>query len=144
VGPGAPRHEAGELKLPREDILFFATPHERSEREQHARHARARHGRVGPELRRVVSRRQMRQIADVPARYVPGFEESYPVQKRRQVGVRETRRRLGEYQLTAQRRPQRAQISSDARARLPDRHPQSGAAAPVLKRLPPARPTTFP
>jgi hypothetical protein len=94
--------EAGELDLPREDILFFGTPHGRE---------------IGVNSTRVTNvlgtdvwdlsyaewkgRRQMRQIAAFLRRYVPGFEQSYVVQSGVNIGVRETRRIVGEYQLTA-------------------------------------------
>jgi hypothetical protein len=47
------------------------------------------------------SRRQMRQVVAFLRRYVPGFEKAYVVQSGVNVGVRETRRILGEYQLCA-------------------------------------------
>jgi hypothetical protein len=48
------------------------------------------------------ARRQMRQIADFLREYVPGFEKSYVAQSGVNIGVRETRRIRGEYQLTAE------------------------------------------
>ena len=142
----ARRPQAGELELPREDILFFATPHERrGEREQHARDARARHRRLGSDA--TPSGRAGARCARSPsscASYVPGFEESYVVQSGVQVGVRETRRIIGEYQLTADDVLARAQVRRRDRARrLPDRHPQSRrAAARCSSACRRARPTT--
>ena len=93
---------AGDLDLAREDMLFFATPHEgevsvNSTRVTHAL------GTSVWDLTRAEweSRRQMRQIAEFLQHYVPGFEKSYVVQSGVAVGVRETRRIIGDYQLTA-------------------------------------------
>src|SRR5690606_10684351 len=94
--------EAGELELAREDILFFATPHPREL------------GGNSPRVTRVPGtdawdltyaewegRRQMHQIVRFLQRYVPGFEEAYAAQSGVNVGVRETRRIVGDYRLTA-------------------------------------------
>jgi hypothetical protein len=94
--------EAGELQLPREDMLFFATPHER---EVSINSTRVQ-GVLGTDVWDLsyaewTSRRQMRQIVDFLRRHVPGFERSYLAQSGVNVGVRETRRILGDYQLTA-------------------------------------------
>ena len=94
--------EAGDLDLPREDMLFFATPHEREVAVNSTRVTRV----LGTDVWDLsyaewVSRRQMRQIAAFLRRYVPGFENAYAVQSGVQIGVRETRRILGDYQLTA-------------------------------------------
>lgn len=93
---------AGELELPREDILFFGTPHEREISVNSTRVIRV----LGTNVWDLTfaewqSRRQMRQIAAFLRRYVPGFERAYVVQSGGTVGVRETRRIVGEYQLTA-------------------------------------------
>lgn len=92
----------GELDLEREDILFFGTPHP---------------GEVSVNSTRVVkvlgvdvwdlsyaeweSRRQLRQLAAFFRKYVPGFDRAYVAQSGVNVGVRETRRILGEFRLTA-------------------------------------------
>ncbi|MDQ3763908.1 MAG: FAD-dependent oxidoreductase, partial [Actinomycetota bacterium] len=93
--------EAGELELPREDVLFFATPHphEVSVNSTRVTHAL---GTSVWDLSRAecVARRQLDQIARFLRDRVPGFEESYIAQSGVQVGVRETRRILGNYQLT--------------------------------------------
>jgi FAD-dependent oxidoreductase family protein len=91
---------AGELSLPREDLLFFGTPHSREVSVNSTRLT----GVLGVDVWDLSdaewqTRRQMRQIVSFLRRYVPGFEASYVVQSGMQVGVRETRRIAGEYQL---------------------------------------------
>jgi hypothetical protein len=93
---------AGELELPREDMLFFGTPHDREVSVNSTRVL----GALGIDVWDLTraeweSRRQMRQIVAFLRRYVPGFEKAYVAQSGVNVGVRETRRIGGEYQLTA-------------------------------------------
>lgn len=131
--------EAGDLRLPREDILFFATPHEEEVSVNSTRVTRV----LGTDVWDLsyaewASRKQMRQIAEFLRRYVPGFEKSYVAQSGVQVGVRETRRVLGDYQLTADD-VLNARKFGDAIARgaYPiDIHNPTGTGT-VLKRLPP-------
>ncbi|MGH7900089.1 MAG: FAD-dependent oxidoreductase, partial [Candidatus Binatia bacterium] len=94
--------QAGELRLPREDILFFGTPHDQEVSVNSTRVNNV----LGTDVWDLgyaewVSRRQMREIATFLKRYVPGFEGAYVAQSGVNVGVRETRRILGEYVLTA-------------------------------------------
>jgi hypothetical protein len=94
---------AKELDLPREDMLFFATPHPHEVSVNSTRVTRVSGVDVWDlSYAEWVSRRQMRQIADFLRRYVPGFEHAYVIQSGVNIGVRETRRILGEYQLTAE------------------------------------------
>jgi FAD dependent oxidoreductase len=93
---------AGELQLPREDILFFATPHERELAVNTTRITRV----LGVDVWDLSyaewrGRQQMRQIAAFLRKYVPGFERAYLAQSGVNVGVRETRRITGEYRLGA-------------------------------------------
>jgi hypothetical protein len=93
---------AGELQLAREDILFFATPHEHEVSVNSTRVTKV----LGTNVWDLTyaeweSRRQLRQIAAFLRRYVPGFEHAYVMQSGVNIGVRETRRFVGEYQLTA-------------------------------------------
>jgi hypothetical protein len=95
--------EAGELDLPREDILLFGTPHEREVSVNSTRVT----GVLGTsvwDLTRAEwqARRQMRQIAAFLRKYVPGFDRAYVAQSGVTIGVRETRRIVGEYQLTSE------------------------------------------
>jgi len=85
-----------------------------------------------------MSRRQMRQIAEFLRRYVPGFEKSYVMQSGVNVGVRETRRIIGDYQLTADDvLSARKFDDAIARGAYPvDIHNPTGTGT-VLKRLPP-------
>jgi hypothetical protein len=131
--------EAGELDLPREDMLFFATPHEREVSVNSTRVTRV----LGVDVWDLsyaewCSRRQMRQIAAFLRRYVPGFEQSYVVQSGVQVGVRETRRIVGEYQLDADDvLSARKFDDAIARGSYPlDIHNPKGSGT-LLKRLPP-------
>ena len=94
---------AGELALAREDILFFGTPHERELSVNSTRVTGVRGTSVW-DLTRAEwqARRQMRQIAAFLRKRVPGFERSYVVQSGVTIGVRESRRVIGEYRLTAE------------------------------------------
>ena len=131
--------QAGELKLPREDILFFATPHSGEVSVNSTRVTRV----LGTDVwdlsyAESQSRRQMRQISEFLRRYVPGFENAYVMQSGVNVGVRETRRILGEYQLTVEDvLSARKFEDAIARGAYPvDIHNPTGAGT-VLKRLPP-------
>lgn len=91
-----------DLDLAREDILFFATPHPREVSVNSIRVTRV----LGTDVWDLSyaeweSRRQLRQLALFFRKYVPGFEEAYVAQSGVNVGVRETRRIVGEYQMTA-------------------------------------------
>jgi hypothetical protein len=130
---------AGELRLPREDILFFATPHDREVSVNSTRVTDVPGTDVW-DLTRAEweSRRQMREIVRFLRRRVPGFELAYAAQSGVAVGVRETRRVLGEYVLTgddvlaARRFP-----DAIARGSYPiDIHNPTGSGT-TLKRLPP-------
>lgn len=93
---------AGELDLPREELLFFATPHEREVSINSTRVSG-----VGTDVWELteaewISRRQMRQIGEFLRNRVPGFADAYIAQSGTTIGVRETRRIVGEYQLTAE------------------------------------------
>lgn len=94
--------ERGELTLPREDILFFGTPHPREIAVNSTRVNRVLGTNVWDwTYAEWIARRQMRQILDFLSKYVPGFESAYIAQSGVHTGVRETRRMTGEYQLTA-------------------------------------------
>ncbi|HEX6157590.1 MAG TPA: FAD-dependent oxidoreductase [Burkholderiales bacterium] len=130
---------AGELKLPREDILFFATPHEGEVSVNSTRVTRV----LGTDVWDLsyaewMSRRQMRQIAQFLKQYVPGFEKSYVMQSGVNVGVRETRRIIGDYQLNVDDvLSARKFDDAIARGSYPvDIHNPTGTGT-VLKRLPP-------
>lgn len=129
----------GKLQLPREDMLFFATPHEREVSVNSTRVTKV----LGTDVWDLSyaeweSRRQIRQIAAFLRRYVPGFEKAYVVQSGVNVGVRETRRILGDYQLTADDILQARKFPDViARSTYPiDIHNPEGTGT-MLKRLPP-------
>lgn len=93
--------DKGELDLPREDLLFFATPHKHELSVNSTRITKV----LGTDVYDLSyaeweGRRQVKQIASFFKKYVPGFEASYAVQTGVTVGVRETRRVRGDYTLT--------------------------------------------
>ncbi len=131
--------DAGELDLPREDILFFGTPHEREVSVNTTRVTNV----LGTDVWDLsyaewLSRKQMRQIAAFMRKYVPGFEKAYIAQSGVNVGVRETRRIVGEYELNADDVLSARKFPDViARCTYPiDIHNPSGKGT-VLERLPP-------
>lgn len=129
----------GKLQLSREDMLFFATPHAREISVNSTRVTKV----LGTDVWDLSyaeweSRRQMRQIAAFLRQYVPGFEKAYVVQSGVNIGVRETRRILGDYQLTADDILQARKFPDViARSTYPvDIHNPAGTGT-TLKRLPP-------
>jgi hypothetical protein len=94
--------EDGEIELPREDILFFGTPRDREVAVNSSRVT----GVIGTDVWDLTyaeceGRRQVRRLSNFFRRYVPGFGTSYNIQSGTTVCVRETRRIMGEYKLTA-------------------------------------------
>ncbi|MEV5145264.1 FAD-dependent oxidoreductase [Streptomyces sp. NPDC052727] len=130
--------DAGELDLPREDVLFFATPNPGEVAVNSTRITEVLGTSVWDLTRaEFTAHRQMAQIARFLRERVPGFADSYVVQSGVHVGVRETRRIVGEYQLTGDD-VLTARTFQDAIARgaYPvDIHNPSGRGT-TLKRLP--------
>jgi glycine/D-amino acid oxidase-like deaminating enzyme len=129
----------GKLQLPREDMLFFATPHGREVSVNSTRVTRVSGIDVWDlSFAEWEGRRQMRQIAAFLRGYVPGFEKAYVMQSGVNIGVRETRRILGDYQLTADDILQARKFPDViARSTYPvDIHNPEGTGT-LLKRLPP-------
>ncbi|WP_227025671.1 FAD-dependent oxidoreductase [Streptomyces fodineus] len=130
--------DAGELDLPREDMLFFATPNTGEVAVNSTRVTEVLGTSVWDLTRaEFTAHRQMAQIARFLRDRVPGFADSYVVQSGVQVGVRETRRILGDYQLTGEDvLTARAFDDAIARGAYPvDIHNPSGRGT-TLKRLP--------
>lgn len=128
----------GELDLQREDILFFTAVHEGEIIVNSTRVTKL----LGTDVWDLteaewLARRQMRQIFAFLKKYVPGFADAYIVQSGVQIGVRESRRIVGEYQLT-QRDILLAQQFEDVIARCTypmDIHNPKGKGT-VMMRLP--------
>jgi hypothetical protein len=129
--------EAGELDLPREDLLFFETPHPGEVSVNSTRFSGLGISVWDLTRAEIVAHRQMAQIARFLCKYVPGFTDSYAIQSGVQVGVRETRRILGDYQLTGEDILGARQFDDAiARGAYPvDIHNPSGVGT-ILKRVP--------
>lgn len=130
--------EAGHLELAREDILLFATPHDEELAVNSTRVTRV----LGIDVWDLSyaeweSRRQMGQIVRFLREYVPGFERAYNIQSGTHVGVRETRRILGDHYLTAEELLEATRFEDViARGTYPlDIHNPEGKGT-ILKRLP--------
>jgi hypothetical protein len=131
--------EHGELDLPREEALFFATPHEHEVSVNMTRITRAWGTDVWDlSYAEWEGRRQLRQIVAFFRRYVPGVEKAYVAQTGTTVGVRETRRIRGEYQLTVEDVLEAHKFDDViARSTYPvDIHNPTGPGT-VLKKVPP-------
>jgi len=130
---------AGDLTMPREDILFFATPHRR-ELSANCTRVTGALGTDPLDLSRaeIEARRQMGEIMAFLRKYVPGFADAYVVQAGVHIGVRETRRTVGDHVLTADDVLGAAKFDDAiARASYPvDIHNPTGRGT-VLKKLPP-------
>lgn len=131
--------ERGELDLKREDLLFFGSLHPREISLNSTRVTQV----MGIDVWDLsyaewASRRQLRQIEQFLRRHVPGFERAYVAQSGVQIGVRETRRIHGEYQLTADDiLSARKFPDAIARGTYPvDIHNPAGKGT-ILRRLPP-------
>lgn len=132
---------AGVLHLPREDMLFFGTPHEHEVSINSTRIVRVLGTNVWDlTFAECEGRRQMREIAAFLEHWVPGFEKAYVAQSGVQIGVRETRRIACEYRLTAEDLLGARQFEDViARGSYPlDLHNPAGRGT-LLKRLPPGQ-----
>jgi hypothetical protein len=93
---------AGDMDLQRENILMFGTPRSDEIVVDSTRVVKVP-GINAWDLTRAAleNRRQMREIANFLTKYVPGFERSYITQSGPTLYVRESRRIMGDYVLTA-------------------------------------------
>lgn len=129
----------GELDLPREDLLLFSTTRE-GELSVNSTRVGGVLGTSVWDLTRaeLEARRQLQELLAFLRRRVPGFARSYVAQSGDAIGVRETRRILGEYVLDG-RDVLEARTFDDAVARCAypiDIHDPAGRGT-VLCQLPP-------
>ena len=92
----------GDLDIKREDLLVFQGTPRKGEVLVNCSRVYDVDGTNPFDLTRaeIEARRQNWQIATFLRKYVPGFENAYPQDSASQIGIRETRRILGEYVLT--------------------------------------------
>jgi glycine/D-amino acid oxidase-like deaminating enzyme len=94
--------EKGELNVPRENILLFGGVHEKNILINSTRILNTLGTDVWDLTRaELEGRRQIAELTQFFRRYVPGFEKVYVRQSGAMACARETRRIVGEYQLTA-------------------------------------------
>ncbi len=93
----------GGFEFPREDILFFGTTRENDLSVNSTRITGVSGTDVWDLTRaEIEGRKQITHLIAFLKKYVPGFEKAYLAQTATKVCVRETRRILGEYKLTAE------------------------------------------
>jgi len=131
--------EAGRIDCPRNDVLYFFTTRDG---EVHFNTTRVikLDGTSARDLTRaeIIGRRQAKQICEFLRSDVAGFERSYLATTGTQIGVRETRRIVGQYVLTAEDVLSAAKFHDCiARGSYPvDIHDPDGGGT-VIKHLPP-------
>lgn len=136
----------GRIDCPRNDVLWFVTPREDEIHFNTTRIIR-RDATSAEDLTRaeIEARRQVMQYVAFLNRDVPGFENAYLQMTAPQIGVRESRRVMGEYVLTAEDLLS-ARKFEDTVARgsySVDIHDPDGGGT-VIKRLPPGESYTIP
>lgn len=89
----------GKLKFPREDLLMFATPHDQEVSVNSTRVGGLAVDVFDLTVSEWENRKQAHEVSEFLRKWVPGFENSYMVQTGVQVGIRESRRIMGEYVL---------------------------------------------
>ncbi|MCW3999444.1 MAG: FAD-dependent oxidoreductase [Candidatus Bathyarchaeota archaeon] len=95
-------HAAGDLHVPREKALIFGSVHEGHVLVNSSRILNTLGTDVWDLTRaELVGRRQILELTKFFRKYVPGFEETYVEQSGILTNVRESRRIIGEYLLTA-------------------------------------------
>jgi hypothetical protein len=131
--------EAGEIDLPREDVLVFATmvPHifHFNTTRVIQRDATDTRDMTAAELE---GRRQVAELLDLFKRRSPRFRDAYLIKTAAQIGVRESRRVLGEYVLTVHDVLEASKFADGiARSNYPvDIHNPTGAGT-LIQRVPP-------
>jgi len=129
----------GEIKIPRENVLYFPTTR-RGEIHFNTTRIVKVDGTKADDLTyaEIEGRRQMAELIKFLKEKVPGFENAYLLMSAVQVGVRETRRIIGEYVLTGEDVIKARKFSDViARGSYPiDIHSPTGEGT-VIKRLPP-------
>lgn len=88
----------GEYSVPG-DLIFYISRPNRGEVVFNTTHVGSVHGTDAEDLTRaeIEGRRQMAGVVSFVRKYVPGFEDSYLLRSADHVGVRETRRIIGDY-----------------------------------------------
>ena len=129
----------GEIKIPRENVLYFPTTR-RGEIHFNTTRIVKVDGTKADDLTyaEIEGRRQMAELIKFLKEKVPGFENAYLLMSAVQVGVRETRRIIGEYVLTGEDVIKARKFSDViARGSYPiDIHSPTGEGT-VIKKLPP-------
>jgi len=93
--------EAGDYDVPGDMIFYISRPH-KGEVTFNTTHIGNVNGTNADDLTRgeIEGRRQMMSVVRFVKKYVPGFENSYLLRSAAHIGIRETRRIVGEYKFS--------------------------------------------